>query len=165
MGRARRLVLPVSVVEFGESGELGPRIFAVERTAPGHRVDPWQLGGGHEIPGVDDPGDATQRNSLLGVPMGYETETGKNPLTGKQETIRRVVQRTEPVEFGGYLRWEERHLDGDGPDAVEISREIRFGRLSEFRRACPDQTEKRNRQRLGIVGAPAPGKVFRLASR
>lgn len=154
MGRAKRLNLPDSVIEFGRTGALGPRPFAVEnRQAPKALDD--RLGGGHEIPEVEDPADVSARNTLLGEPIEYETET--ETVAGKPQTQRRVVRRGPPVEFGPRQRWEVRHQDG--------STEVHVGQLSALRRAAPDAAEKANRQRLGIVGAPLPERTSRLKNR
>lgn len=135
-----------------ETGTV-PRPFAVTNNDIGHWIADTQLGHNGTIPAAEDPHDTAARNSLVGKAVEFDEEI---VLEGKDFVRRRnVVRREDPVEFGPILRWEERGAEG---------RKVLKGRLSEQRRSCPDEAERKIREKLGVGGGSHPDKVFKLRS-
>ena len=170
MGRKPDVALLPGVAEFMQSGSA-PRPFAVENYRDGQHIIAWVATSGAVNPA--EPHDVTYRNALCGEPEGYETErlcrkcgavSEENVLcagcNGRTELRRSVARRAEPLDFGPAMRWEERRVD---PVTDKTLKRVKFGRLSEYRRACPDATERNRREDLQIFGNSPPDKTFRLA--
>lgn len=159
------------VDKFLATGEISRR-WAVNHRLKGSRSEPWIAGPSTVI--SENPADTAHRNSLCGEPQSYDTERncrkcgplhpGDSPLCPTCDspiiTLRRVSHRADPVEYGSDVRWETRDIAPD--TGLVTAKHVRHGRLSEFRRECPDEREKAAMQRLRVAGAAVPNKVFML---
>lgn len=171
MPRKPDAALLPGVCDFIRDGEA-PRPFAVPFRHKGQRVDAWVMAHG-AVPDDEDPADTAQRNAIAGAPVEFATSrrcprcgplaAGDSPLcpTCSRRVIvsREVIRRAPPVEYGPTTCWEERREVCGWPVKA-----VRHGRLSEMRRACPDQATVDEMERLRVLAGKAPEKSFRLAS-
>lgn len=181
----------VTVQRFQETGEISRR-WAVESTRKGQLSESWLAP--QQAVAAEDPSDTALRNVLCGVAEAFDTERlcrrcgplpqgDERPLCpecgGRIETVRIVTRRSDPVEYGPEIRWEEREielkerLDAEGKtmrdkrgrvkyDEITRSKCVKRGSWAEFRRAVADDQERETRQRLKIAGNRSPDRVFLL---
>lgn len=102
------------------------------------------------------------------------------PNCGRAMDVRRLVtRRAEPQVYGPEVRWEEREIEfvEKRDDAGQIkrnrkgeplfetktlSRSVKRGPWSDFRRAVADADEMKLRERLKVTGSRPPDRVFLL---